>query len=214
MKVMITGVTGMVGEGVLHECLNHPGVEQIIVITRKPCGVVDPKLTEIVHTDFFDLSSIQEHLTGLDACFYCLGVSSVGMTESQYTEVTYDLTMYIAGLLALQNPEMVFCYVTAAGTDTSKSMWSRVKLRTEHDLAKLPFRQVYMFRPGYIQPTKGLNNRHRYYAAFTWMYPLIRRVIPKYVVTLSQLGKAMINVVNNGYPTSVIQCKDMAKLAD
>jgi uncharacterized protein YbjT (DUF2867 family) len=216
LKVILTGATGMVGEGVLHECLNHPDVEQVLIINRKPSGVTNAKLTEIVHADLFDLASIESWLNGYNACFYCLGVSSVGMNESAYSRITYDLTLYIAGLLVRINPEMVFCYVTAGGTDRTeqgRSMWARVKGKTENDLLKLPFKSAYMFRPGYIHPTKGLKNAHRFYAAFTWMYPVLRLVLPKHVITLGELGRAMIHIVDRGYESSILESRDMAKVA-
>ncbi|MCL6459131.1 MAG: epimerase [Gorillibacterium sp.] len=216
MSAIITGATGMVGEGVLHECLEHSDVERVLVLGRKPCGVTHPKLTEIVLPDLFDLSSIEARLDGYNACFYCLGISSAGMNEAEYSRITHDLTLYVAGLLARINSEMVFCYVTAGGTDRTeqgKSMWARVKGRTENQLLQLPFKRAYMFRPGYIHPTKGLRNTHRYYVAFSWLYPALRRFMPKHVITLSELGKAMINVVNKDYDTSILESKDMAKVA-
>ncbi|NHN29079.1 NAD-dependent epimerase/dehydratase family protein [Paenibacillus agricola] len=216
INVIITGATGMVGEGVLHECLLHADVERILVINRKPCGVQHPKLTEIVHPDLFDLSSIESQLEGYNACFFCLGVSSVGMDEAKYSRITYDLTLYIAGLVSSVNPGMVFCYVTGTGTDSTeqgKSMWARVKGKTENQLLKLPFKRAYMFRPGYIHPIKGLKNMHRYYAAFTWLYPVLRRLLPKHVITLSELGKAMIDLVNHEYESNILESKDMVKIA-
>ena len=216
IRAVLTGATGMVGEGVLHECLNHPYVEQVLVLTRRPCGVTHPKLTEIVLSDLFDLSAIESQLSGYNACFFCLGVSSIGMSKAEYSRITYDLTMYAAGLLSGLNPDMVFCYVTAEGTDRTeqgKSRWARVKGRTENHLLQLPFKGAYMFRPGYIQPTKGLKNAHRFYAAITWMYPVLRRFFPKHVITLSELGRAMIHIVNRGYPASVLESSDMAKAA-
>jgi len=215
-KVIITGATGMVGEGVLHECLLHDNVEHILVIGRKPCGVSHPKLTELIQPSLFDLSSIEQLLSGYDACFFCLGVSSVGMTEAEYSRITYDLTIYIAELLANKNPNMVFCYVTAGGTDSTeqgKSMWARVKGRTENQLLRLPFKKAYMFRPGYIHPTKGLKNAHRFYAAITWLYPVLLRLIPKHTITLEEIGKAMIYIVENPHHSSILNSRDMAKVA-
>lgn len=206
----------MVGEGVLHECLEHPDVEQVLVIGRRPCGVSHPKLKEMVVPDLFDLSSVEAQLSGYNACFYCLGVSSVGMTEAAYSRVTYDLTLYVAKLLVRLNPEMVFCYVTGTGTDSTeqgRSMWARVKGRTENHLLQLPFRRAYMFRPGYIHPTKGLRNTHRYYAAMTWLYPALRRLLPGNVITLRELGKAMIHLVNAQYEQPIVYSKSMAELA-
>src|SRR5580704_15421272 len=159
VNAIITGATGMVGEGVLHECLLHPQVESVLVINRKPCGVVHPKLKEIIHNNFFDLSSIKDQLTGYNACFFCLGVSSVGMKEPEYYKLTYTLTLGFAETLARLNPDMVFEYISGAATDSTekgRSMWARVKGKTENELAKLPFKKEYNFRPGYMHPTPGL----------------------------------------------------------
>ncbi|MCA0753885.1 NAD-dependent epimerase/dehydratase family protein [Paenibacillus sp. N4] len=216
MRVIITGATGMVGEGVLHECLLNPDVERVLVVNRTPCGVSHAKLSEIVHGDLFDLSELEPQLRGFDACFFCLGVSSVGMSEQAYSRVTYDLTLYVAELLAKLNPEMVFCYVTGSGTDSTeqgRSMWARVKGRTENRLLQLPFKRAYMFRPGYIHPIKGLKNTHGYYKALSWMYPALRLLLPKHVITLKELGRAMINSVTTDYESSILESKDIAKLA-
>ncbi|AGK55868.1 NAD-dependent epimerase/dehydratase family protein [Bacillus sp. 1NLA3E] len=216
IKVIITGSTGMVGEGVLHECLQDPKVEQVLVINRKPCGVTHPKLTEIVHGDLFDLSPIEHLLSNYDACFFCLGVSSVGMKEAEFSRISYDLTLYVAGVLSRLNPEMVFCYVSGSGTDSSEQgrvMWARVKGRTENHLLQLPFKRAYMFRPGYLHPTKGLKNTHRYYHAISWMYPVMRLVFPQHLLTLRELGIAMIHSVSEGYENSILENKDIITLA-
>jgi uncharacterized protein YbjT (DUF2867 family) len=160
-KTIITGATGMVGEGVLLECLNHPAVEQILVINRKPGGLSHPKLREIIHTDFLDLASIEAQLAGYDACFFCLGVSSVGMSQQEYKHITYDLTLNVAQLLAKGNPDMTFCYITGAGTDSSevgRIAWARVKGATENALLRL-FKRAYMFRPGFMKATPGQKKR-------------------------------------------------------
>jgi hypothetical protein len=216
IKAIITGVTGMVGEGVLHECLLHPDVEQVLVINRKPCGVYHPKLKEIIHIDFHNLSSIENQLQSYNACFFCLGVSSVGMKEEQYHRLTYDLTIHMAETLSRLNNEMTFCYVSGSGTDSTekgKSMWARVKGKTENKLMQLPFKRAYMFRPGYMHPTKGLKNTLKYYGAFSWMYPALRALFPSFVSTLQELGLAMINTVNKGYEKSIVEVKDIVKLA-
>ncbi len=153
IKAIITGATGMVGEGVLMESLLHPDVEKVLVINRDPAVLSHPKLTEILHTDFFDLSPIADKLTGYNACFFCLGVSSVGMNEEKYYSLTYTLTMHMAEILARQNPEMTFCYISGAGTDSTEKgrlNWARVKGKTENDLMKLPFKKVFAFRPGFM----------------------------------------------------------------
>ena len=216
IRAIITGATGMVGEGVLHECLIHPGVEAVLVINRKPGGITHPKLKEIVHKDFFDLSSIESQLTGYNACFFCLGVTSVGKKEDNYYHLTYTLTMHVAETLSMFNSGMVFCYVSGAGTDTTEKgrvMWARVKGKTENDLAKLPFKHVYDFRPGYIQPTKGLKNAQPLYKYIDWLYPVFKKLFPRHVNTLSEVGLAMIQVVNHGYEKKVIDPKDIVNLS-
>ncbi len=212
MKVIITGATGMVGEGVLHECLLHPSVEKVLIINRKPSGITHPKLQELVHTDFFNLSPIASQLAGYDACFFCLGVSSVGMKEADYRRLTYDLTMHFAETLVQQSPHAVFTYVSGAGTDGS-SMWAKVKRQTEDNLAKLPFRNTYAFRPGFMKPTPGLKNTLHLYRYINWLYPLMRKLMPAYVSTLAELGQAMINSVLKGYSTRVLEVKDIVALA-
>jgi hypothetical protein len=177
IKAIITGVTGMVGEGVLHECLQHPDIEAVLVISRKPCGALHPKLKEIIHQDFLHLSAIENQLIGYNACYFCLGVSSVGMKELEYYNLTYALTMHVAQTLSRINPGMTFCYVSGSGTDSTEKgrlMWARVKGKTENDLMKLPFKQVYAFRPGFMKPTKGLKNTLPFYKYVTWMYPFFR----------------------------------------
>ena len=216
LRVIITGTTGMVGEGVLHECLQNPDITAVLLINRKPLGITHPKLKEIIHSDFFELSSIEGQLSGYDACYFCLGVSAIGMNEEDYYRMTYTLTLYVAQVLSKANPEMVFCYVSGSGTDSSekgRAMWARVKGKTENDLMNLPFKKVYAFRPGYMQPTKGLKNVKKYYHYMSWMYPFFRTVFPSFVSTLKELGLAMIAVTKNGYPKKVLEVKDIIKLA-
>lgn len=216
LKVILTGATGMVGEGVLHECLHHNDVEDVLVINRKPCGVQHLKLQEIIHTDFFDLSPIANQLTGYNTCFFCLGVSSVGMKEPEYYRLTYTLTMHMAGILAKQNSDMVFCYISGASTDSSekgKMMWARVKGKTENDLMKLPFKKVYAVRPGYMHPTKGLKNTLKFYKYVSWLYPLFKVLLPNKVSTLKELGLAMIQAAAKGYPEQILEVKDIHILA-
>lgn len=200
----------------MHECLNHPDVEKVLVIGRKPCGTTHPKLTEVIHKDFFDLSPVAEQLSGYNACYFCLGVSSVGMKEPEYTKLTYDLTLHAAELLAKQNPEMTFCYVSGAATDSTekgKSMWARVKGKTENDLLKLPFRQAFMFRPGYMHPTQGLRNTLKYYKYIGWMYPFLKAVFPGSVSTLAELGQAMLGVTLKGYDKKVLEVRDIKEVS-
>jgi uncharacterized protein YbjT (DUF2867 family) len=216
IKAIITGATGMVGEGVLHECLQHPAVEAVLVINRKPCGVSYPKLREIIHPDFFDLTLIESQLSGYNACFFCAGVSSVGMKEPEYTRVTYDLTLNFARTLSRLNPDMTFCYVSGAGTDSTEKgriMWARVKGKTENDLMKLPFTAAFAFRPVFMLPTKGLKNALSFYKYVNWLYPLVHPIFPNYFGTLKELGLAMINCVLFGYDKKVLEAKDIAILA-
>lgn len=206
----------MVGEGVLHECLLNPEVEQVLVINRKPCGVTHPKLKEVIHTDFFNFSAIENQLQGYNACFFCLGVSSVGMKEDSFTKFTYTLTMHVATTLAKYNPDMTFCYVSGKGTDSSEKgnlMWSRVKGKTENDLMKLPFQKVYAFRPGFMKPTKGLKNTIAAYKYIAWLFPVFQLLSKNYVCTLKEVGDAMINVVLKGYNKNVLEVKDIIVLA-
>lgn len=217
IRTIITGTTGMVGEGVLHICLQNPQVEAVLVINRKPCGVVHPKLTEILHADFYNLSPIESQLQGYNACYFCLGITSVGMKEADYFKVTYTLTMHMASILCRLNPEMTFCYVSGASTDSTEKgriMWARVKGKTENDLMKLPFRQVFAFRPGFIKPIKGLTQTHSFYKYITWLFPIGRALFPAGFCTLPELGKAMINVTLNGYASKVIEGKAIIALGN
>ena len=206
----------MVGEGVLHECLLHPDVQEVLVVGRRSAGVIHPKLKEILHSNFHDLSTIKGQLKGYNACYFCLGVSSIGMKEKEYHHLTYDLTMHMATILAEQNPEMTFCYVSGSGTDSTehgKLMWARVKGQTENDLMRLPFKASYMFRPGFMKPTKGLKHTLKGYLFFAWLYPVLRPLFPNFVSTLRELGLAMINVTILGYDKPVLEVKDIVKLA-
>jgi uncharacterized protein YbjT (DUF2867 family) len=216
IRAIVTGATGMVGEGVLHECLLHPDVETVLVIGRKACGVVHTKLKEVIIPDFFDLTSIEERLAGYNACFFCLGVSSLGMKEPEYTRITYDLTMNAAKTLYRINPEMTFCYVSGSGTDGSekgKLMWARVKGKTENDLSKLGFKAEYNFRPAFMLPTKGLKNVLSFYKYVTWLYPVVHPLFPGSFGTLSDVGLAMINCALYGTGKKVLNSKDIAELA-
>jgi uncharacterized protein YbjT (DUF2867 family) len=216
LKVIITGATGMVGEGVLQECMQNADVEKVLLINRRPAGISDPKVEEIIHNNFNDISSIADRLKGYNACFFCLGVSSVGMKEDAYYAVTYTLTMDFAIQLAAINPGMVFCYVSGAGTDSSEKgslMWARVKGRTENDLLKLPFEAAYNFRPAFMKPTKGAKNVKGIYKVLNVFYPLFRIINPHYFLTLEEVGKAMINIAINGYSKRTIEVKDIALLA-
>jgi hypothetical protein len=205
----------MVGEGVLLECLNHPDVEQVLVINRRPGEVSHSKLREVICSDFFNLAPIEQDLAGYNACFFCLGVSSVGMSPEAYKHVTYDLTLNLAQLLAKLSPEMTFCYVTGAGADSSeqgRSAWARVKGATENALMRL-FKRAYMFRPGFMKATKGQKNLKSWYTFFAWLYPIGRALYPAGFCTLQEVGLAMINSVSKGYPKQVLDVKDIVTLA-
>ena len=216
MKVILFGATGMVGQGVLRECLIDLGVESVLAIGRGPTGQQHAKLREIVHGDFTDFSSIESELTGYDACFFCLGVTSVGLNEESYRHLTYDITMAAAATLSKLNPDMVFIYVTGRGTDSTERgplMWGRVKGKTENDLLKLSFKAAYMFRPAGIQPLHGIKSRTPWYqAAYVVAGPILtflNRVAPKYVTTTEQLGRAMIKVARDGYPKPILESEDI-----
>jgi uncharacterized protein YbjT (DUF2867 family) len=216
IKAILTGATGMVGEGVLHECLQHDDVEQVLVVGRRPCGITHPKLKEIVHPGLYDLSAIESQLTGYNACFFCLGTTSLGKKEPEFYKVTYELTMSFGKTLSRQNPGMTFCYISGAGTDSTekgRTMWARVKGKTENDLMKLPFTKVYNFRPGVIQPTKGLKNTLAFYKYFGWLIPIIRLVSPEYITRLKELGVAMIHAGSKGYAKQILEVKDILALA-
>lgn len=220
LKVIITGATGMIGEGVLYECLNHSDVEKVLVITRNPCGYSHPKLTEIVHGDFCDISSLGDRLKGYNACYFCLGVTSLGKNEAEYAKSTYTLTMNFATTLATLNPDMTFCYISGAGTDSSekgRTMWARVKGKTENDLMKLPFKQVYNFRPAGIIPFLPLKPSQTFYKSFKylgWLFPIMKVITPNYIVTLKHLAIAMINSSLTGYSKNILEVKDIKILAN
>ena len=216
MKVILFGATGMVGQGVLRECLRDPAVTGVLVVGRSPAGLRDARLTEIIRDNFLDYSDSEPQLTGYDACFFCLGVSSVGMDAERYRHLTYDVTLAAATTLARLNPQMVFVYVTGAGTDSSEQgrvMWARVKGKTENDLLKLPFRAAYMFRPGAIQPLHGVRSKTAWvqaiYVATAPLWSWLHRVAPKYVTTTEQMGRAMIKVARDGYNKPVLESEDI-----
>jgi uncharacterized protein YbjT (DUF2867 family) len=211
MRVILLGATGMVGQGVLRECLLDPGVASVLTIGRSPTGQQHAKLQEIVHKDLLDLSAIESRLTSFDACFFCLGVSSAGMTEQAYRRVTYDLTTSVAATLVKLNPAMTFIYVSGTGTDSTergRMMWARVKGQTENALLQMPFKAAYMFRPGYIQPLHGVQTKTKWvgamYAVIGPLYPALKLLFPKYVTTTECVGRAMLIVARQGAPQQVL----------
>jgi uncharacterized protein YbjT (DUF2867 family) len=219
MKVILFGATGMVGQGVLRECLIDTSVESVLAVGRGPTGQSHPKLRELVHDNFTDFSAIEPQLTGYDACFFCLGVSSVGMDEERYRHLTYDITLAAATTVARLNPGMVFTYVTGRSTDSTEQgpmMWARIKGKTENDLLKLPFKAAYMFRPAGIQPLHGVRSKTPWvqaiYVVATPLLSYLTRVAPKYMTTSEQLGRAMIKVAKDGYPKPVLESEDINSL--
>ncbi len=219
MNVILFGATGMVGQGALRECLLDPEVYQVLSIVRTPTNQQNPKLRELLHPDFFNYSDIEPQLTGFDTCIFTLGVSSAGMDEAKYTHLTHDLTLAAATTLARLNPQMTFLYVSGAGTDSTergRTMWARVKGRTENDLIKLPFRAAYMFRPGVIQPLHGIRSKTRVYQTFynilNPILPLLKSAFPQAVTNTEQLGRAMLKVAKTGYPKPILESKEINSL--
>jgi uncharacterized protein YbjT (DUF2867 family) len=219
MNVIIFGATGMVGQGVLRECLIDPGIERVLVVGRSPSGLRNTKLQEIIHDDFLDYRRIAPQLSGFEACFFCLGVSSIGMSEERYRHLTYDITLAAATRLAELNPGMTFVYVTGAGTDSTEQgsrMWARIKGKTENDLLKLPFKAAYMFRPAGIQPLHGIRSKtawvQAFYVATSPLLWVLSRLAPGVMTTTEQMGRAMIAVVRNGYPRPVLESRDINSL--
>lgn len=219
MKILIFGATGMVGQGVLHECLLDPSVTEVVALVRKPTLPAHAKLREVTHADFFDYRAVEPEFTGFDACFFCLGVSSAGLPEAEYRRLTRDLTLAAAEVLARLNPALTFVYVSGAGTDGTergRTMWARVKGETENALRRLPFKAVYLFRPGLIQPLHGIRSRTGWYQAlYTVMkpaLPLLRRLFPKAILTTEELGRAMIRVAREGASTPILEAPDLIAL--
>lgn len=213
IKIILTGATGMVGEGILLECLENPNISEILSVSRKPSGKKHAKLKEYIVSDFLKIDLNDENLKGYDAVFFCAGVSSMGMNEEEYTKITYDTTLHFAKAVRNQNPDMVFNYVSGAYTDKTESgkmMWARVKGKTENALRKLKFRDAYNFRPGFMKPVEGQENVKWFFKPFIWIFPVI---FPSKSLTLQEVGIAMINAVLKGYPTSTLEIKDIKNLA-
>jgi uncharacterized protein YbjT (DUF2867 family) len=220
MKIILFGATGMVGQGVLRECLRDAEIESVLAVGRTATGVTHAKLREIVRADLFHYADVEGQLRGYDACFFCLGVSSAGMTEANYRHLTYDLTLAAAETLAKLNPGMTFIYVSGMGTDSSERgrvMWARVKGATENALLRLPFAAAYMFRPGVIQPMHGEKSKTKLYRVMYlltgFVIPLLLRVFPKYVTTTERIGSAMIEVAKHGAPKKLLETRDINALA-
>ncbi len=224
MKVLLLGATGMVGQGVLRECLLDPGVEKVVVVGRRATGQKhdqkqENKLRELVLPDVSDLRAVEADVTGFDACLFCLGVSAAGMSEERYTSLTFDLTLAVARTLARLNPGMTFLYVSGLGTDSTehgRQMWARVKGRTENALLKLPFKAAYMFRPAAIVPLHGIRSSTKWtrvlYAGMRPLLPIFRLLFPNYVTTTEHLGRAMIAVARNGFPKKVLEPPDIRRV--
>jgi uncharacterized protein YbjT (DUF2867 family) len=219
MNVVIFGATGMVGQGALRACLGDATVLRVLAVGRSPTGVSHPKLRELVRVNLFDYGGAEPDLRGYDACFFCLGVMSSGMDEAGYTKLTYDLTLAAATTLSQLNPSMTFVYVSGAGTDDSEKgrvMWARVKGRTENALRRLPFKAVYLFRPGIIQPLGGIQSKTPLYRAFYKLaapiLPLVRAVAPQWILTTDSIGRAMITVARSGAPKAVLEMRDIYEL--
>jgi uncharacterized protein YbjT (DUF2867 family) len=221
MKVIIFGATGMVGKGVLLECIDDARIERVLLVSRRPGDVSHQKIRELVHQDFFDFVRIQSQFADLDACFFCLGVSSIGMSASAYDHLTYDLTLAAATSLAtVAARRLTFCYVSGEGTDSTERgrlAWARTKGKTENALLQLPFKAAYMFRPGYIQPLKGIRSKTRWYQALYDVmgpfYPIFRRLLPRYVTTTADIGRAMIQVAATGYSKEILSSLDINQLS-
>lgn len=220
MKVIITGTTGMVGKGVLLECLDHENITEVLSVARRSVGVQHPKLKELIHKDFSEFESVRDQLVGYDACYACMGVSSAGMKEDKYTKLTYDFTMSLANTLYDINPNMTYTYVSGQGTDSSekgRSMWGRVKGKTENDLLKMGFKQSYMFRPGGIIPVKGVSPSNAFYKTIidrmTWLIKLIKKIFPNSIVDTAQIGQAMIQATLNGYDKKILNPSDILNLS-
>ncbi|MDY7227223.1 NAD-dependent epimerase/dehydratase family protein [Hyalangium rubrum] len=219
MKVILFGATGMVGQGALRECLLDPDVEQVLTVGRSATGQQHAKLRELVHKDLSNFSGVEEALTGYDTCFFCLGVSSAGMSEEDYRRVTYGMALAAAETLVRLNPGMTFIFISGMGADStgrSRTMWARVKGETENALLQLPFKAAYMFRPAYIQPLHGINSRTKLYrvlfVAAAPLYPVWKRLFPKHVTTTEQLGRAMLQAAKQGAPKRVLENEDINKL--
>ena len=219
MNVLILGATGMVGQGVMRECLLDGGVARVVTLGRRATGAANSKVRELVHADLFHLAPIERELAGLDACFYCLGATAAGKSEAEYARINHDMTLAVAETLARVDPDMTFIYVSGMGTDSTergRTMWARVKGRTENALLRLPFRAAYMLRPGIILPMHGIKSRTTLYRLFyllmTPLYPALRALFPRAITTTEQLGQVMLRLARSGYSRPVLESADIASL--
>jgi uncharacterized protein YbjT (DUF2867 family) len=219
MKVLLFGATGMIGQGVLRECLLDPRIDEVRSVVRKASSATHPKLSEIVHPDFLDYGAIEDRFLDLDACLWCLGVSSAGMGEAEYRRITYDMTLAAARTLARLNPAMTFCYISGAGADSTgggRIMWARVKGQIETALRALPFKAIYLFRPGLIQPLHGIRSRtaaYRFaYTVLGPLLPLVKALWPNAITTTEQLGRAMLQAGLEGAPKPILEMPDINRL--
>jgi uncharacterized protein YbjT (DUF2867 family) len=216
IKIIITGATGLVGEGVLFACLEHPDVQEVLMVNRRPFSRKHPKLKECIVPDFFNLDGFETQLSGYDACFYCAGISSRGLDEAAYSRITYHTPLHFANKLVSLNSSMVFSHISGGSTDGSEKgpvMWARVKGKAENALMKLPFKKVYNFRPGVMKPFPGQQNVKGLYKVISALYPLLSLVFPRSAITLQEVGLAMINSVLKGYPIQVLEVSDIKALA-
>lgn len=220
VRAIITGATGMVGKGVLLECLESNDVEKVLIIVRESTGITHPKLNEVIHKDFSDYTSIISQMSGYNACYFCLGISSAGISNEKYYQITYELTMHFAEVVLPINPDMTFCYVSGAGTSTEENSslnWANVKGKTENAILKMPFEKSFMFRPGFIQPEKEVSSKVPLYRVIYMfvspLFPILDKLFPKSITTTSRVGKAMISVVKNGYNATYLENVDINKAA-
>jgi uncharacterized protein YbjT (DUF2867 family) len=220
VNVLLFGATGMVGSGALQECIADPHVRSVLAISRSSVGRSHPKLREVIHEDFFAYDSLRAEFASCDACFFCLGVTSVGLSEGVYHRLTYDLTLAAAKAVVAANPRMTFCYISGVGTDSTergRTMWARVKGKTENALLALPFKAAFMFRPGFIQPIGGVRSKTGWYqtvySVTAPLYPLVHWLAPQYTTTTANLGRALIHVAANGYSKSILHSRDINALA-
>jgi hypothetical protein len=220
MNIILFGATGMVGRGALIECLEDETVTSVLVVGRSSCGVRHAKLEEVLHDNFMDFTPVQAKCTGRDVCFYCVGVSSLGMSADKYLHLTYSMTMSAAESVLAMNPSLVFCFISGQGADSSENgrvAWANVKGKTENGIGQLPFKASYIFRPGAIQPLKGVTSRtpsyRVMYAIIGPVIPLLLRIFPRFVTTSERIGRALIHVANHGYATRILENSDINRVA-